>query len=212
MEALSCLLEGSMPEIRPYRPSDRDAVADVCVRTADNGGDSRSLYPDLELMPTLFAWPYVDLEPELAFVLTDQDHPVGYVLGCADTPAFAQRLRTEWIPTVSSRYPAPVGPSDSPTDFMISLLHNPKRLVIPEVADYPAHLHIDLLPAYQRSGHGRSLMTHFLAALATADVPAVHLTMLTSNTPARAFYDRLDFHHIPVPDVDVVTYLGRSTN
>jgi hypothetical protein len=37
-----------MPEIRPYRPSDRDAVADICVRTADNGGDSRSLYRDLE--------------------------------------------------------------------------------------------------------------------------------------------------------------------
>jgi hypothetical protein len=36
--------------------------------------------------------------------------------------------------------------------------------------------------------------------------------MLTSNTPARAFYDRLGFHHIPVPDVDVVTYLGRSTS
>jgi ribosomal protein S18 acetylase RimI-like enzyme len=201
-----------MPEIRPYRPSDRDAVADICVRTADNGGDSRSLYPDLDLMPSIFALPYAELEPELAFVLTDADHPVGYVLGTADTPTFAKRFRTEWLPALADRYPAPTRSPETPTELMITLLHTPERLVIPEVAAYPAHLHIDLLPAYQRSGHGRALIATLLSALATAGVPAIHLTMLTSNTPARAFYDRLNFHHIPVPDVDVVTYLGRSTS
>lgn len=201
-----------MPEIRPYRPSDRDAVADICVRTADNGGDSRSLYPDLALMPTLFAFPYADLEPDYAFVLTDADHPVGYVLGAPDTPTFAGRLRTEWLPRVADRYPPLTAPPTTPTEQMINLLHDPERLVIPEVAAYPAHLHIDLLPAYQRAGHGRALMATLLTALAAANVPAVHLTMLTTNTPARAFYDRLGFHHIPVPDVDVVTYLGRSTS
>lgn len=201
-----------MPEIRPYRPSDRDAVADICVRTADNGGDSRSLYPDLNLMPSIFALPYVVLEPELAFVLTDDDHPVGYILGTADTPTFATRFRTEWLPLLADRYPAPTQPPSTPTDQMISLMHDPERLVIPEVAAYPAHLHIDLLPPYQGAGHGRALMTTFLNALARAGVPAVHLTMLTSNTPARAFYDRLAFHHIPVPEVEVVTYLGRSTS
>jgi ribosomal protein S18 acetylase RimI-like enzyme len=202
-----------MPEIRPYRPSDRAAVADICVRTADNGGDSRELYPDLELMPSIFARPYVELEPELAFVLADDDdHPVGYILGTADTPTFARRFRTEWLPRLADRYPPLTRPAGSPAEHMINLMHDPERLVIPEVAEYPAHLHIDLLPQYQRSGHGRALMTTLLDALAAAGVPAVHLTMLTSNTKARAFYDRLGFHHIPVPDVDVVTYLGRSTS
>ncbi|WP_433013042.1 N-acetyltransferase family protein [Kribbella sp. CA-294648] len=201
-----------MPEIRPYRPSDRAAVADICVRTADNGGDSRALYPDLELMPSIFALPYVDLEPELAFVLTDDDHPVGYILGTADTPTFATRFRTDWLPRLADRYPPPTHPPSTPTEHMIKLMHDPERLVIPEVAAYPAHLHIDLLPAYQRSGHGRALMTTLLNALATANIPAVHLTMLTSNTKARAFYNRLGFHHIPVPNADAVTYLGRSTS
>jgi ribosomal protein S18 acetylase RimI-like enzyme len=200
-----------MPEIRPYRASDRAAVADICVRTADNGGDSRSLYPDLELLPSIFAFPYVDLEPELAFVLDDGDRAVGYVIGCADTPAFARRWRTEWLPRVPQYGPL-TGPPETPTELMISLLHNPERLVIPEVAAYPAHLHIDLLPAYQRAGHGRALMTSLLKTLAAKGVPAIHLTMLTANTPARAFYDRLGFHHIPVPGVDIVTYLGRSTS
>ncbi|WP_218671561.1 N-acetyltransferase [Microbispora sp. GKU 823] len=61
------------------------------------------------------------------------------------------------------------------------------------------------------AGHGRALMTAFLHALAAKGVPAVHLSMLTVNTRARAFYDRLGFHEIPVPDPGPVTYLGRST-
>jgi hypothetical protein len=42
-------------------------------------------------------------------------------------------------------------------------------------------------------------------------VQAVHLTMVTTNTPARAFYDRLGFHEIEVPDPGPVTRLGRAT-
>ncbi len=36
--------------------------------------------------------------------------------------------------------------------------------------------------------------------------------MLTVNTRARAFYDRMGFHEIPVADHGPVTYLGRSTD
>ena len=35
--------------------------------------------------------------------------------------------------------------------------------------------------------------------------------MLTVNTGARRFYDRLGFHEIAVPDPGPLTYLGRST-
>ena len=47
--------------IRPYRPADHDAVYDVCVRTADAGGDARGLYHSDDLMPDLFAGPYLHL-------------------------------------------------------------------------------------------------------------------------------------------------------
>ena len=85
-------------------------------------------------------------------------------------------------------------------------------MVVPALAAYPAHLHIDLLPHVQRSGDGRQLMTAHLAALAARGVPAVHLGMLTANTAARAFYDRLGFHEIAVPDPGPLTYLGRATS
>lgn len=201
------------PAVRPYRPGDLEAVADVCVRTADNGGDSRHLYPDHpDLMPTLFAAPYAYLEPGLAFVLDDgTGRAVGYILGTADTPRFAGAWRTVWLPRVADRYPLPEGPPRTPAQEMIALLYHPERMVRPEVAAYPAHLHIDLLPDWQRRGFGRVLMHAFLDALRDKGVAAVHLSMLTANTAARAFYDRLGFTGIPVSDPGPLTYLGRPT-
>jgi ribosomal protein S18 acetylase RimI-like enzyme len=198
------------PLIRPYRPADRAALFDICVRTADAGGDARELYPDHDLMPNIFAAPYAVLEPELAFVVDNGERAVGYILGTADTATFVTRYRAEWLPTLIARYPAPLGEPSDPTDVMLDLMHRPERMLLPELADYPAHLHIDLLPDYQRAGHGRALMTVFLDALRRKGVAGVHLGMVTVNTAARAFYDRLGFHVIPVRDPGPLTYLGLS--
>ncbi|GAA3245674.1 GNAT family N-acetyltransferase [Streptomyces sp. XM83C] len=200
------------PSVRPYHRRDRDGVADVCVRTADNGGDSRHLYPDRQLMPTLFAAPYCHFDPGLAFVLDDGRGGVGgYIVGTADTERFVRDWRDRWLPLVGDRYPPLERPPRTPTEEMIALLHRPERMILPELRPYPAHLHIDLLPEWQRRGYGRRLMHTFLAALHERGVPAVHLGMVTANTAARAFYDRLGFHPIEVPDPGPLTYLGRST-
>ncbi|MET7368097.1 GNAT family N-acetyltransferase [Streptomyces sp. NPDC005566] len=198
--------------VRPYRPGDREALAEICIRTADNGGDSRHLYPDPELMPTLFAAPYAHLEPELTFVLDDgSGQAVGYILGTADTRQFVDAFRKIWLPQVTERFPEPDGTPSTFVEDMTALLHRPERMILPELDGHPAHLHIDLLPPWQRKGYGRELMGTFLDALHAKGVPAVHLSMLVANTPARAFYDRLGFHEIEVPDPGPLAYLGRST-
>ena len=40
--------------IRRYQDEDHDAVYDICVRTADAGGDARGKYRTDDLMPDLF--------------------------------------------------------------------------------------------------------------------------------------------------------------
>ena len=194
--------------IRGYRGSDLGDLYDVCVRTADSGADARGSYVDADVLPAVFAGPYASLEPELTFVLDNGSRVIGYILGTADTPRFVRRFRAEWLPRVAERYPAPVGEPATADERIAGLLHQPERMLRPEFADYPAHLHIDLLPAAQRAGYGSRLMHTFLDALRARHVPAVHLEMATDNTGARAFYDRIGFHEIPVPSARGTTCLG----
>jgi ribosomal protein S18 acetylase RimI-like enzyme len=198
-------------KIRPYRPSDRDAVYDICIRTGDAGQDATATYDDPNILPEIFAGPYVTLEPEFAFMLADDDdRAVGYILGVPDTERFAQRFAAEWLPTVADRYPPLGRPPATRDEIMRDILHHPERMVIPMLAAYPAHLHIDVLPEHQRSGFGRELVLTLVDALRAAGVPAVHLGMVTSNIAARAFYDRVGFHVLDVPGSDDITYLGLS--
>lgn len=197
--------------VRPYRPDDRDAVDDICIRTADSGRDASDFYEDPGILPAIFAHPYAHLEPDLAFVVDDGGRAVGYILGTADTPTFVRRFRDEWLPLVTGRFPPPADPSAPPAnndEAMAGLLHNPERMLVAELAPYPAHLHIDLLPPYQRAGHGRRLVEAFVAALRERGVPGLHLGMAAGNVAARRFYDRLGFHEIAVADAGPVTYLG----
>jgi ribosomal protein S18 acetylase RimI-like enzyme len=222
--------------LRPYAPTDRTAVAEVCVRTAAAGGDARGLYSDDLLMPDVYALPYVDLEPATAFVvvlppdglaLDDADAVLrvpdgvlaGYVVAAADTAAFVERWRREWTPGFEARHPGP-GPEnpDGPGYTEAQLRHDgvhPERMlgVGPAVlASHPAHLHIDLLPFAQRQGWGRRLIGALRAALLERGVPGVHLSYDPANTAARAFYDRLGFTElVESPAAFPVPVLGIPT-
>ena len=196
------------PAIRRYQERDLAAVYDICVRTADGGGDARGKYHSDDLMPDLFAGPYLYLEPEFAFVLDDGDRAVGYVVGTPDTAAFARAYRERWIPRLAGRYHEPPSPPVTPDDQMLALHYSPERMVLPALADYPAHLHIDLLPPVQGIGYGRKLMTTFFASAARAGAAGVHLVVVKANARALGFYDRLGFTPLPVDDPGPVVYLG----
>lgn len=197
--------------IRPYRPSDRDDVYRVCVRTGDNGQDATGMYPP-DLLPDIYAGPYVELEPELAFVVDTGNEVAGYIIGAADTRAFVQRYRDEWLPRFRARYPYP-DPAAGPVTGggLIRAGYEPEAMLIPEVDEYPAHLHIDLLPELQGAGFGRALIRTLRDALAARGVGGLHLRMSATNTSARAFYDRMGFVELP-SSTPTVTALGISTD
>ena len=196
-----------MPEIRPYQERDLAAVYDICVRTAAAGGDASGMYVSDDLMPDIFAGPYVYLEPEFSFVLDDGERAVGYVAGTPDTAAFVRAYRARWLPRMAGRYPQAPGPPD---EEMIGLLNWPERMLRPFLAEYPAHLHIDLLPPFQGAGYGRKLMETFFAAAAEAGAGGLYLGVVAANVRALGFYHHLGFTPIPVEeDPGPVVYLGR---
>ena len=133
--------------IRRATPNDRDALYDICLRTGDSGEDATPLYRDPELIGEVWVGPYLLLQPELAFVAEDAEGVAGYVLGAADTRAFEFACEQRWWPALRVRYPEPAGHGASTADGMLlRRIHHPPAAAASVVEEFPAHLHIDILP------------------------------------------------------------------
>jgi ribosomal protein S18 acetylase RimI-like enzyme len=71
------------------------------------------------------------------------------------------------------------------------MLHHPVPTDPALAADYPAHLHVDLLPRAQGSGNGRRLVEHLFSRLRAMGVRGVHLGVDADNERAVGFYRHL---------------------
>ncbi len=196
--------------IRQALPADRDALYDICVRTADSGSDARPLYRNHELLGELWVGPYLALEPGLAFVAEDSEGIAGYVLGAEDTRKFEEACERDWWPALRARYPDPSADADlSADEALMRRIHHPQPTPADVVERYPAHLHIDILPRGQGHGVGRRLMTALFDALRDRGVSGVHLGVGPTNTRAIGFYRHLGFRSAdPTQDTSAGGWLG----
>ncbi|GAA0429100.1 GNAT family N-acetyltransferase [Leifsonia naganoensis] len=201
-----------MSSIRPFQPADRDDVYAICVRTGASGQDATGAYSSDDLLPDVFAGPYVAYQPDLAFVVDAGDHVAGYVIAVADSLAFADWYEAEWLPAFRAKYPLERARDDAERQA-IGFGLDVREAIVPEVDRFPAHLHIDLLPELQGQGFGRALIRTLLAALRERGVPGVYLTMSPSNHGARAFYERLGFTELPssTPDAPALAIATDAT-
>ncbi len=176
----------------------------ICLETGDSGRDAIRLYADPDLLGHLFVGPYLELEPDLAYVVEDAEGVAGYVLGALDTGEFDKRAEAHWWPRWRDRYPDPdPARRDAWTrdERMAHLMHHLPATADDVLAGYPSHLHIDLLPRTQGRGHGRRLMRTLLDALRARGSHGVHLGVGVRNHNAIGFYRHLGFTEHPIaPD------------
>jgi ribosomal protein S18 acetylase RimI-like enzyme len=195
--------------IRPYRPEDRAAVYEICLRTGDDGADARGLLADPDLMGHVYAGPYLALCPELAFVVQERSGAVtGYVLGALDTAAFVAAYRARWLPSLAGSHPPPSGPPATLDEDLRDRLHRPELLLDPAFPDHPSHLHVNLLPGAQGHGQGRALIATFCDALRAAGSPGVHLGVRRRNERAAGFYAHIGFTELRRTSTGV--FFGRA--
>lgn len=199
-----------MPHLRPFRPGDDAALAEICLRTADAGADATGILEDDDVWAAVFVLPYAVRHPDLAFVVeTDDGRVAGYVVGADDTDAFENWFAAEWWPRHAERWPRPATPPDGATpsrqEGLLTYAYGRRAGAEPFAATYPAHLHIDLLPELQGQGWGRRLIDELVGALRARGVAGLHLATDTRNAGAIAFYERLRFRRIP-SHADVVAF------
>ncbi len=190
--------------IRPVEPADLEALYEVGLRTGDAGEDATGLFQDPRLLGEVYVGPYVTLEEGIGFTVVDGDgEPAGYILAAVDTRRFEAEAEQRWWPTLRERYPNPVDDPSTADHEMIALIHRPELAADDVVAEYPAHLHIDLLPHIQGRGVGRMLIDRLFDELRSRGVPGAHLGADPRNKRAIAFYEHLGFVHVGDDD-DVV--------
>jgi ribosomal protein S18 acetylase RimI-like enzyme len=197
--------------IRRYRDSDRGAVYDICVETADAGRGVRGRYSTDDLVPDVVAGPYLFLEPAHAYVLDNGGRAVGYVIGTASTPDFVAGYQERWLPRLRARYQPPSGPPVTEEEHRLDTMFHPERWLLPELVPYPAHLHINLLAGFRGLGYGRELINTFLASVAAAGAASCYLAVRQANVNARRFYAKLGWRPIEVRGAEPGTYLVHPT-
>lgn len=183
-----------------------------------------------DILPYIYAIPYVNLEPETAFVL-DTGSPesgcpgdeqpqggrvVGYIIGTANTQEFVERYRAEHL--ISTDLPNAASAENSSEEnelrnSFLRILHEPEGMLHakhPEFLEqYPAHLHIDILSSHQRKGYGGILISEFLNELRKKEVKGVHLGMRADNTLAGNFYEKHGFKRFADIKMDGTTWMTR---
>jgi ribosomal protein S18 acetylase RimI-like enzyme len=176
--------------IREVSADDREAVARICRVTGWGGDDATGRYGDDDVLADVYATPYLEHPTGFGVVLVDDEGSVvGYLIGTTDTAAFSAWFVSDWWPRRS-------GSKEPRTEADASLFRaatDPRRMIISNIARYPAHLHIDLLEEARGAGAGRRLVEAALALLGERGVRGVHLVVGASNTGAVAFYERTGF-------------------
>ncbi|MBL9189431.1 MAG: GNAT family N-acetyltransferase [Opitutaceae bacterium] len=201
--------------IRDVRAGDEAGASHVCLKTGDNGADGEALYrADPGALGRIFTGPYLAFAPELGLILEDAAGVCGYALGALDSRAFFARYEAEWRPRLCAEFPAPSG---DPTQWdavqrIHRLYHHPDYFCPEPYADFPSHLHIDLLPRAQGHGFGRRMIEGVMEKLRRRGSPGAHLGVGTRNLRAQAFYRHLGFRELARtgPADDGCLYLGKS--
>lgn len=188
--------------VRPYRSEDRPQVRDICFRTGLMGAPVAPVYGDATSFADMFTGYYTDVEPESAFVAVaadDEARVLGYLLGCVDSSK-------AWDPArIGARHVLLRGLLFRPSTarFYLRLLADVvrdggvRRPAI-DLARYPAHFHVNLLPE-ARGGVGLRLHAAFLARLTSLGVYGIHAELVRQNSRTLGIGGRLGYAPVGEP-------------
>lgn len=192
--------------VRPARLDDLPAVYAIC----DELGMVAEAQPRTrELLGHVYAGPYIVAPATRSVVVVDELGVAGYLLCATDTAAFTAWCESSWWPGLRADYPrAAVGRAVADQE-VVDLIHAPPTASSGVAAEYPAHLHIDMLPRVRGRGLGSRLIRDLLVDLSHRGIPGVHLDVASNNTRAIALYSRLGFAELERGPDSV--FMGRRT-
>lgn len=167
-----------MYSIRNYHPKDAEYLKRICIETASDVFRGKKITENA--LVDVYCRYYIEQEPESCFVVTDQsDEAKGYILCVKDYDRYKEIFKEKYLNT---------------WNLATLIMGNFAMKSIKDyVKEYPAHLHIDLLPECQGQGYGRKLIEVLVAHLKERGINGLMLHVSMKNEGAITFYKRCGF-------------------
>ena len=166
--------------IRPYEEKDKENVRFVCL---NSDGPCKLNEKGQHFILTTYCDYFIEQEPENCFVAADEnDRAVGYILCAENYDKFLKVFRKEYTSRFKKYNLADRIKSIGASFFQ--LVHK---------KEYPAHMHIDILPEYQRMGLGHKLTDALCEHLKKKGIKGINLTMYAGNKKGGGFYRKYGF-------------------
>ena len=177
--------------VRPYEEKDKENVRFVNL---NSDGPCKSSARGINFSLAVYCDYYIEKEPQNCFVAADEnDKAIGYIICAENFDRFHKCFLEEYYTKIKrweyKRRRSALRSIESQEKYK---------------AEYPAHLHIDILPEYQRMGLGHKLMDALCASLREKGVEGVALTVWMYNDKARRFYEKYGFSLIETKKTSVV--------
>ncbi len=177
--------------VRPYREKDKENVHFVHF---NSDGPCKKNKRGINFGLAVYCDYYIEKEPENCFVATDEnDKAIGYIICTENFDRFHSIFLKEYYTKIQSwefkRRKSALKSIESQEKYK---------------GEYPAHLHIDILPEYQRMGLGRKLMDTLCNHLREKGVKGIVLTVWHKNYNAIKFYEKYGFEPIERKETTIV--------
>ena len=186
-----------MVTIRKYEEKDKENVQFVCLNS--EGPEEAPDEATGRFILITFCNYYLEHEPENCFVVDDDGRAVGYIICAENYDKYKEIFDRDYLPLTEEF---------GPERYRWALTSSDPQGVVKN--EYPAHLHIDILPEYQRLGMGGKLVTALCEHLTEKGIKGVCLTCGPKNERAMNFYKKRGFTLLLLDDEDAC--FGIKTN
>lgn len=169
-----------MVKIRPYEEKDKAAVENVCVVTAPPSFVDTEKHKRITLL--LYCDYYTRMKEHSFVAVNENDEAVGYIFCEPDYSRYKDEYKS-----VELKKLLRLGIS--------SYFRGKGEIAGASLASdkYPGHMHIDILPEYQRQGVGHMLVDALKAQLKEENVKGLHLSCGAKNEKGISFYKKYGF-------------------
>lgn len=190
--------------IRKLQEKDRAALIEI-LHLADPHGEG---HPAPELIYKRWGEYYLKESAENCFIaaLPESDRPVGVILCAPDTPMYQRHFNQTYFRGILNALNRVE--RDCPGTIMkhrmtyyrrregriLNWIHPFKMRQI--YKKFPAHLHINIHPDYQRKGLGHILVNRLISHLREEGIGGLHLIVASDNLKGIGFYRKYGFREV----------------